>query len=108
MLDETETRAKIKEDAEHLNIVAIEKVGKITLGSTNKEGNKSEKVPFKGHEFALVFTSDNENKARREAHKCRKRGFHTRVREMCPGKFPYIAAKKVEYKISPAGANALL
>jgi hypothetical protein len=53
----------------------------------SKMANELQKKTFKGHEFELKFTSDNKNKAKGEAKKYRKRGFHTRVRGMCPGVF---------------------
>ena len=42
---------------------------------------------FKGREFELRFTSNNNNVAKREAKKSRKRGFHTRLVESSPGVF---------------------
>jgi hypothetical protein len=60
---------------------------RIIQGGENKIASKLEKKAFKGHEFELKFTSNDKNKAKREAKKYHRRGFHTRVREMCPGVF---------------------
>jgi len=42
---------------------------------------------FKGREFKLKLTTNYKNKAKNEARKYSKRGFHTRVIEINPGVF---------------------
>jgi hypothetical protein len=58
------------------------------------EIKKLEKIQFRGHEFEFIFTSDNKNTAKKEAKKCRKRGFHTRVRELKAETFTVYRRKK--------------
>ncbi len=67
------------------------------LFKDRKDRVNKEKRFFKGHEFELKFTSNNKQKANREAEKYHRRGFHTRVREMSPGLFfVYCRRKKIE------------
>lgn len=63
--------------------------------------SKPEKRQFNGHEFDLRLTTNDKNKAKGEAKKYRKRGFHTRVIELHPGVFSvYRRSKTAERRIS--------
>ncbi len=47
--------------------------------SQPQQPDRPETRLFNGHEFELKVTCDNKNRAKWEAKKCLKRGFHTRV-----------------------------
>ena len=67
------------------------------MAATPKEVNKPEKRHFNGREFELRFTTNDRNKAKREAKKYRRRGFYTRVIETYPGLvFVYRRSKLAE------------
>jgi hypothetical protein len=69
----------------------------MNYSSYYKESNRPEKRLFKGHDFELIFTSNGRNKAKREAKKCRKHGFFTRVVETDPSLFSvYRRPKRIE------------
>jgi hypothetical protein len=98
--DETRAITEIKE-AHHPGSLTDEfvntKVAKLTRTRNHGKVNRLEKRLFKGHEFELRFSSDNKNKAKREAQKYHKRGFHTRVRELYTGVFSvYTRSKRAQ------------
>jgi hypothetical protein len=67
---------------------------------------RSEKRLIKGHEFELKIVTDNENKAKREARKHRKHGFHTRVLESPRGIFSVYRRHKTNDKAKPPDASS--
>jgi hypothetical protein len=60
---------------------------RIARGNQSRKLNRPEKGQIYGLEFELRFTCNSRNKAKSEASKYRKRGFHTRVIEIYPGTF---------------------
>ena len=91
IVGETEARSEIEEGSKHLNGAAIgsgnRKMGRTAHVTRFEKVNKPEKRQFNGREFELRLTCNNRNKAKGEAKKYRKSGFHTRVIELYPGVF---------------------
>ena len=75
-----------KEQTKHLSGITAElRNRKLDSKTYDSIVIELEKKIFKGHDFKLVFTCSKKNKAKKEAQRCRRRGFYTRVREMYPG-----------------------
>lgn len=86
--DKMRTRTEGKAEDEQVNVLASRiSHQRISPGSKAGKFKKPEKRQINGHEFDLILTTDNKSKAKREAKKCHKHGFHTRVVESCPGMF---------------------
>ncbi len=88
MQDKMRAKAENKEENRQVNAAPfVVKSQMIARGSKTRNISKPAKRQFNGHEFDLILTTDNKSKAKREAKKYHKHGFHTRVVEVYTGTF---------------------